>query len=209
MAVIIEFANVVLRKTSIDKLLPGGIDALFALDLPNIDEDANLFRVGFMSTLEADQLIERIVNAGFPSAELEGAIALVQWINPTHPSWLQLGVVDNQTACWLVDTQPGALTQQTSYAVLRCAPQSASAVLESLCSINAEFVLSPESKPDVKGAVTRGTASVDLLCIEPADARTVIMITRQLTRRATVEADTALFEELLECLEQLGAKRDV
>lgn len=209
MAVILEFANVVLRKTHISTLLPGGIDALFTLDLPNIAEDANLFRVGFMSTFDADQLILRIVDAGFPSAELEEAIALVQWISPTHPSWLQLGVVDDKTACWLVDTQPGTLAQQTSYAVLRCSPQSGPAVLESLSDINAEFVLSPESSADVQGAVTRGTASVDLLCIEPADASTVIIITRQLTRRATVEADTALFEELLECLEELGAERDV
>ncbi len=46
MAILLEFINVIIRKNSAEKIVPGGLDGFAHLDLPNLTEDEHLMRVG-------------------------------------------------------------------------------------------------------------------------------------------------------------------
>lgn len=50
MAVLLEFASVIVRKAAIVRREPGGLEAFARRGFPNCLEDAHLVRIGFMGT---------------------------------------------------------------------------------------------------------------------------------------------------------------
>src|SRR5690242_14912761 len=98
MAVGIEFANVILRKSAMEEHVPGGVDTIAQLSLPNFAEDEHLVRIGFMSTAEAIALMQQIEDLAATPIVPGKAVAIVQWEDLPYPAWLTVGVVDNDTA---------------------------------------------------------------------------------------------------------------
>lgn len=82
MAVELEFASVIVRKSALERTHPGGIDGFVRRALPNFVEDDLLVRVAYMSTGEASELIEELAHAGIARHDM----ALVQGDAAPRPS---------------------------------------------------------------------------------------------------------------------------
>src|SRR5690349_12319354 len=91
----VEFASVVAVKAAIASTGSGALD-LFAARFHNYTQDDHLCRVGFMSTREALDVADELVQGGVN----EDNVAVVQ-SNSELPPWLEDGEVDGQWAIWL------------------------------------------------------------------------------------------------------------
>ena len=121
MAVAIEFVNVIVRKSAVERCFPGGLDGFARQDLANLTEDDHLLRVGFMSGGEAFRFASELEPAGLRYLELDAAsdIAVV-WSGSAVPPWLSVGTVNGYPACWASDHPVGELTWPEPGFLLRC-----------------------------------------------------------------------------------------
>ena len=118
MAVEIEFVNVIIRKSALGVKYPGGLDAFATTDLPNYIEDDHLVRIGFMSTAEACELAEALMQHGLSFDNTEQSdIAIVQ---QNCPAWLTFGKFGDSVGCWLTGRDCGPLLRCTNGFLLRC-----------------------------------------------------------------------------------------
>jgi hypothetical protein len=98
MAVLIEGISVVVRRSRIDVLYPGGWDA-FVSDCPNrtLCADEDLARVGFMDPTDVEAFVKRLESFGFVycrDAEAVDLAVVDQQQGPaTACSWLEFGHV--------------------------------------------------------------------------------------------------------------------
>src|ERR1044072_734135 len=127
MAIALEFVSVVIKKSSLEKQYPGGVNALVRLDLPNFTEDENLVRVGFMSTQEAYNLTDALLDR---SVDLAQGPAVIYSGSDT-PEWLATGIIDSRSACWLAGESPGDVVEFVP-GFLLCCPQQIYAQLDQL-----------------------------------------------------------------------------
>ncbi|WP_437720123.1 hypothetical protein [Sorangium sp. So ce861] len=203
MAVAIEFANVILRKSALERHVPGGIDALAQRPLPNLVEDEHLVRVGFMSTSDGEALISEVAALASPSFGPEGDVALVQWNVLPYPAWLTVGVVDDSAACWLAGTPPGPVAHPDHSTILLCSGITETQVLEALRAAADVSRAEPDASGDVRLTCGRDGALVDVRLLKGAD-RVMVMLDRRLSRRGHRVADLALLNALAEALRTRG-----
>lgn len=194
MAVILEFANVILRKRAVDDALPGGTNALVGFGIPNISEDDHLLRVGFMATAEAERLIEMVVDRGFPTERLRENVSIIQWSVLPYPGWLEVGVVDNLPACWLAGIPPGRVASHVHSAVVSfTGPNS----VDILAALRESCVLRSVPRPGAEAFVAeRGDACIELAVIARDDGLLVVLIDRVIARRPLWTVDAQLFEDV-------------
>lgn len=203
MAVLLEFANVVLRKDVIEQHMPGGVDAVARLGLPNISEDEHLVRVGYMATSEAESLLDRLVAAGLPQALLDVGAVVVQ-SSDMPPGWLEMGMVDDQAACWLAGESPGRLAPFTHSVLLQLSHASPAAVCSGLRQAGFELASDGRADPDTF-TLDRGDAHARVAVISRDGDGVLVLIERELARRAQHAIDSQLIDSLAATLVSLGA----
>lgn len=211
MAVEIEFVNVIVRKASLAAKYPGGLDAFVSTDLPNYIEDDHLVRVGYMSTREAWDLSDRLSRYGLSCDGTQADIVVVQ--RDASPGWLTIGHLENSTACWLAETDPGALVKCSHGFILRC-PRTLLNQLETVFEAMGVFV--SRSAPDSKERdmfVEVLQFSRDDACLtanvigeESGNAPVRLWVSRDLTRRQHCADDVRFTEEIKAMLLEQGAE---
>lgn len=99
MAVEIEFVSVIVLKCWIAENYPGGLDA-YAESSPTLYlEDEHITRVGFMSTMEAENWLDGL------GVDSESAALL--YTGCTVPTWLACGIHQDRSAAWLANQPAG------------------------------------------------------------------------------------------------------
>lgn len=115
MSVLVECISVIVRREALDRLYPGGA-AAYERDCPNDSfcADDQLTRVGFMTPVDTQAFIDRLVARGFVFVDENGFrdIAVVdQMTGPTAPcDWLSFGKhVAGFTMAWAPGTSPSPM----------------------------------------------------------------------------------------------------
>jgi hypothetical protein len=197
----VEFASVIARTADADRALPGGLDE-FAPTQPNYIEDDHLFRVGFMSTIEATDLVDHLLRLGLP----DETVAVVQ-MDRLLPGWLQRGVIDGVRAVWLAERVPGRVIPPLQGFLLRGPVRLGDIVtrLHDDGEISVRRVPSTECEAE-RLEITRGDALIDLDLIRPQGTDSVgFWATRRRDRSRCCRADIPLLEWLSMALRAAGA----
>ncbi len=210
MAIEIEFVNVIVRKSAIERCFPGGLDAFVRQDIPNYLEDEHILRVGFMSTREAEELAEKLVSTGvkFDSTR-DSEIAIV--LTDSVPVWLECGNVDGRYACWLAGTRAGDCKRISLGIALRCprAIYDSIADVATACGAVVEEVSAVEKiYPEKQFRFMRNGAEFKLDIFGDADAAAPFVglwSVPDFTRRATYHLDVALTRDVERVLTERGA----
>jgi hypothetical protein len=208
MAIQIEFSNVILRKSAVERRFPGGLDGFAGQDLPNLTEDDYLLRVGFMSTYEAHMLVERVESAWLRAEDgVEAAIAIVQGGDQV-PSWLEVGVIDDTYCCWLREQLPGEVARPEPGFVLLL-PFTVQADLNDIVRRCGAELKRVEAGPEHdRRRCSRGDAALWLDVIENRPSGGHLLLGQRLiSRRRQFGADVALLRDLVSALEEAGARQ--
>jgi Tetratricopeptide repeat len=115
MAVLVEAISVIVRRNAVDVRFAGGISA-FLRTFPNraVCNDAELFRVGFMDSTDADAYVASLKSSGLvflrDNATVDLAV-VIQQKGPTVASpWLEYKNVETDgmklSICWLAGNEP-------------------------------------------------------------------------------------------------------
>jgi len=111
MSVLVEAINVIVRKETLERKYPGGLEAHEG-NCPNKSfcADDYLTRVGFMHPTDVAEFIDRLVSLGFVfhDGEKFADVAVVdQRVGLTAPChWLEVGrFTDGFAGCWLAGTE--------------------------------------------------------------------------------------------------------
>ncbi|TWU11915.1 hypothetical protein CA54_07270 [Symmachiella macrocystis] len=212
MAVEIEFANVIIRKSAIEAKYPGGLDGFAESDLPNYIEDDTLVRVGFMSTGEAHNLAGHLSQHGLTLNETaQSDVAVVQV--DSIPDWLTIGPVDNSIGCWLIGTDPGSLIKGTN-GFLLCCPRDLFDRLELVLeSISAEVERSEPPNEDrneffqvVHFSCGNASISANVIGEKSGNSPVGLWGRRDLSRRQHCAGDVRFAEAIESVLLANGAK---
>lgn len=105
-----EAINVIVRRETLERKYPGGLDA-YATDCRNtFCADDHLTRAGFMNSAEVQTFIDRLVSLGFVFHDGEKFVDVAgvdQAVGVTAPcDWLQAGKFPEGFAgCWLKGTE--------------------------------------------------------------------------------------------------------
>jgi hypothetical protein len=203
MAVGIEFANVILRKSAMEQHVAGGVDAIAQLSLPNFAEDEHLVRIGFMSTVEAIALMQQIEDFAAPPVAPGEAVTIVQWGDLPYPAWLTVGVVDDETACWLAGTPPGPVVRSEGTRALLCFGVAEGNLLELLRSVAEVPHAEAGANGDVCLTCVRNDALVEVRLLEAGD-RAIVLVDRKFSRRRQRADDLGLADDLIGALLDRG-----
>ena len=95
--------TVIVRRIDIRSVYPGGEDAYVERFQPLAGPD--LFGIGSMSTGEASEHMELLVEAGIPRESMAVASSWTGWIDDPV-GWLILGRVGGRNVCWLAGQEP-------------------------------------------------------------------------------------------------------
>ena len=212
MAVEIEFANVIVRKSALVAKYPGGLDAFAASGLPNYIEDEHLVRVGFMSSDEASDLAEGLTLHGLSFNENElSDIAIVQ--HDSHPDWLTIGPFNDAMGCWLTGTTNGQLVRFSNGFLLRCSRSMFDGLEKVTASIGVKvvrFAPGPEGQKDFNQVVhfTRGIACIEANVVGDNDENSPVGLwaCRDLSRHQYCADDIRLAVDVEAVLRVHGAE---
>ncbi|QFG22390.1 hypothetical protein [Actinomadura sp. WMMB 499] len=201
MALGIEFANVVGRVAEMERAITGELDE-FAGARHNYIEDSHLFRVGFMSTREALDLVGELP---------DGTAALVTSGGPV-PDWLRRGEIDGMQAVWHAGHEPGPVVPPLQGVLLHGPSRLRDVVVR-----DAATTVRRTQPPDGDGGgdsdgherfeVVRHDGLVDLEVLDvPDGTRTsVFRATRRPERNRCCGPDIALLQWLDATLRAAGA----
>jgi hypothetical protein len=213
-AVGIEFVNVIVRKSAVERKYPGGLDGFVRQDLANYVEDEHILRVGFMSTRDALGFAETLEQVGLhhsndPSSE----VGVVIWDDPATPSWLAVGVLEGRPACWVRAEPPGRLVDLDPGMLLRC--RSYGTVEEIIrvfqtCGAEVKERVPPPGTETLLFDCERGDASLQVeVFVDPVAGRPIgVYGHRDLARRASIVADVSLMRDLSSALERAEGSAD-
>ncbi|NOU29755.1 MAG: hypothetical protein HOO96_17760 [Polyangiaceae bacterium] len=206
MAVVLEFANVVVRKAQLEAHVAGGVDLVLASQPPNFSEDEHLVRVGFMSTAEAVALVDYLVRAGLPQTAVPETVAIVQLADQPYPTWLEVGPVDEHAAAWLAGSTPGKVALFRSAAVL-VLPAGASSEVHPVLEASGATVREAHvsAGADAELLVERGEARLAARILLRPDGSALVLLDRPLARAAHAAASAALLEDACAALVASGA----
>lgn len=212
MALAIEFINVIVRKSAVERCFPGGLDSFARQDLANLAEDDHLLRVGFMGTDDALAFVAELEAAGLRYRRMEsGSDIAVVWDGSAVPSWLTVGQVGGYHACWASEYPPGELVWPEPGFILRC-PRG---VYDSLADVVRPCGATIQ---EIGVGVEPGTVSklrcrrqgaeiiIDVFGECEGDSPVALWGCRQLARRKQFGADVALIRDLVSLLTQAGAQ---
>lgn len=203
MAIEVEFVNVILRKSALERHLPGGVDDLAQRPLANFAEDEHLVRIGFMSTFEALTLISEVEALAAPAFRFDGNAAIIEWEARPYPAWLSVGMIEDYPACWLASAPPGARVQLDRGMVVSCSGATEHDVMEWLSAAVPLSRAEPDADGDLWLTYTRDDALVDVRLLEVDDG-VFAMLRRRLSRRRQRDADLGLAGDLIEALREHG-----
>lgn len=215
LAVAIEFVNVIIRKSALERRFPGGVDAFARQPLINLTEDDHLLRIGFMATDEAASFVSDLQKAGLqylgPKAASDLAIVIEE--DDLVPPWLCVGRVDGYRACWASDYLPGKLAWPEPGFLVRC-PRSVYQAFPDLvrqcgAELRAVAVTEPGwSVDDSKLCCVRGEAELTIYVIgdRRGDGPVGLLARRDLSRRRQFDLDVALNRDLASVLLKAGAE---
>lgn len=190
-AIEIEFANVIVRKTALERCYPTDIDA-FILSLANFMEDDHLVRVGFMTTGEAVALVDELLRKGLSPTE----VALVQ--DEAAPTWLDVDQIDHHRCCWLRGEPPGIVVRLTDDAFGLGLPLDA----------RIDEIVRTRGATLDGARCTRGEAEIELQVLENEPSRMLIVMgRRERARRAQASSDRTLLSDVMSALNAAGARR--
>ncbi len=206
MAVVLEFANVVVRKAQLESHAPDGVELVLASQPPNFTEDEHLVRVGFMSTADAVALVDYLVRAGLPESAVPEKVAIVQFAELPYPSWLEVGPVDEHVAAWLAGSTPGKVAPFRSAAIL-VLPVGASSEVRPVLEASGANVRETHASADTDAelAVERGEARLTARILARPDGSTLVLLDRPLARAAHAAVSAALLEDACAGLVARGA----
>jgi hypothetical protein len=216
LAVAIEFVNMIVRKSAIERCFPGGLDGFARQDLGNLTEDDHLLRVGFMSTRDAVGFVSELEAAGlrYLGLEPDSDIAVVVGTDGTTPPWLCVGAVNGYPACWASGHPPGEVAWPEPSFLLRCprpvydalpeVARECGAALQEVAVEAAEGVLAQRR-------CVRGQAEVliDAFGERQGDSPVGLWGRHQLMRRRQRREDGALLRDLVAALIRAGAEGDM
>jgi hypothetical protein len=212
-AVAIEFVNVIIRKSAVERCFPGGVDGFVRQDLSNLTEDDHLIRVGFMSTAEALDFVSELDAVGlrYRGPEAGSDVAVVVGDDSALPPWLSVGDVGGYRACWASDHPRGELVWAEPGFLLRCPRAVYDSLAEVVRRCGAEVQeVANEVEPGTLAGLrcTRGDAeiSIDVFGERGGDSPVGLWGCRQLTRRRQFSADVALIRDLVAVLVEAGAQ---
>ncbi|MCA9622298.1 MAG: hypothetical protein KC731_24910 [Myxococcales bacterium] len=205
MALPLEFSSVILRKDALDRRLPGGVDDFARFELPNWAEDEHLVRVGYMASAESTTLVEALLARGLRDDPEDGDVAVVESFGPPAASWLEIGDVDGTRACWLRGVAPGELVALGRHVSIWLVPSGdgAAAVRRAARHLSASLRGSGEQLQCL-----RDDALVNVLVVaRPHDDTTVVIVSRDIARRAAAADDGLLMSQLeLHLATEAGAR---
>ncbi|GAA3980319.1 hypothetical protein GCM10023085_73330 [Actinomadura viridis] len=200
MALGVEFASVVVRTAVADDALPGGLDA-FAPTRHDYIEDEHLFRTGFMSTREADELAAHLLSLG-----LDGDAVAVEQAHGPLPAWLRRGEIGGHRAVWLAGQDPGRLVRPLQSVILRGPSRLRDAVTAMRAEEGIEIVRVPPGEHEADHfEIEREGALVDLRVHHPDDDTIIFWAERRQERNRCCRADIELLEWLGAALKAAGA----
>lgn len=212
LAIAIEFVNVIVRKSAVDRSFAGGLDAFARQDLANLTEDDHLLRVGFMSTADALDFVSELKAAGLRhlGPEADSDIAVVTGNDSALPSWLSVGSVNGHAACWASGFPAGEVVFAEPGFLLRCSRDVYRTLRELVCKCEAKVhELSVEGEQGLleKLRCIRGDAEITIEVLgEPhGDSSVGLWGRRDLARRRQFRADVALIRDLISLLVEAGA----
>lgn len=211
MAVAIEFINVIIRKPAVERIYPGGLDGFARQNLPNLTEDENLLRVGFMGD-DAFVFVSELEAVGLRHLELDPASDLsVIWSGSALPPWLVVGIVNGSAACWESDRPAGELALPEPGFLFRCPRATFNTLQDLVRQCRAELQELPSSgEPGEIGKFicTREDAqiTIEVTGDRLGDSPVGLWGRRDLSRRSQFRADVTLIHDLVALLVQGGAE---
>ena len=216
MAVVIQFENVIVRKSAAEQKYPGGLAGIARLDLANYLEDEHLVRIGFMSTREADDFANELATAGLRySYDNDSDIAVIPWANEATPPWLSVGECGGREACWLRGDSPGKLIDFDPSMIFRWPTRvypSVEDVVRVLrkceCDVDVqECGQSAEAPATIVLKCARKVAQIEVEVFKDSDNGCSIGVwcRRTLARMTFIDVDQALMRDLNAALVSAGA----
>jgi hypothetical protein len=213
MAVAIEFVNVIVRKSAVERSFPGSLHAFAHQDLSNLTQDNHLLRVGFMSTNDAFGFVSELEAVGlrYLGLEADSDIAVVVGSDSAAPPWLAVGSVNGHMACWASDHSVGDLAWPEPGFLLRCPRpvyDSLSEVVRQCGAEVQEAAAGEEPGCLAKLRCVRGHAEIMIEVVGEREGDSAIGLwgRRQLARRKQFHVDVALIRDLEAVLAQAGAE---
>lgn len=213
MAVAIEFINVIVRKSAVEKVFPGGLDGFARQDLANLTEDDHLMRVGFMDADEAHRFVIKLDEAGlrFLGSDSGSDIAVFGWDFSQLPPWLSADLLNNQWACWENEYPVGEVVYSVPGFLLRCSQTIFRSLTDVVRDIDAKISRNTNEKDSgylARLLCTRGDAEILIDVVGTIEDETPIGLLgrRQLSRRKQFQTDVDLIHDLVSTLQQYGAE---
>jgi hypothetical protein len=213
LAVAIEFINVIVRKSAVERCFPGGLDAFARDELGNLTEDNHLLRIGFMNPGDARAFVSELEAVGlrYRGLEADSDIAVVVGGDSPVPPWLSVGSVNGHAACWASDHPVGELAWPEPGFLLRCPRPLYDSLSEVVRQCGTEVhEAAPEQEPGylAKLRCVRGDAEIMIVVVGERDGDSPVGLwgQRQLARRKQFHADVALIRDLVAVLAQAGAE---
>lgn len=213
LAIVIEFVNVIVRKSSVEDKYPGGLDQFVRQELCNYVEDEHLVRVGFMSGRDAFGFVKEMEVAGLRySDDPLSDIAVITRSDPAVPSWLTVGECEGYSACWLGGNPPGKLVELDPGMLLRCrAFATVGEIVRVLGRAHAEVrerTGAAECSDSIVLECERGAARIEVEVLKDANSGRPVGVwgRRDLKRRTCFAGDIELMKDLTSALRNAGAE---
>jgi hypothetical protein len=215
LAIALQFVNVIVRRSAIERQYPGGLDGFARQDLANHLEDEYLVRVGFMSTRDADGFVNELEAAGLRcSNQGESDVAIWHGFGGAPPPWLTVGECEGREACWLSDGPPGKLVDLDPLMLLRLPAAAFPSLADVVRVLREEGAEVRERSVLLEGKAAtildcaRGDARIEVEVIQDTDSGRPAGLwgRRDLSRRTSIEVDQMLMRDLTSALVRGGAQ---
>jgi hypothetical protein len=113
MAVALEFANAVFKKSALEQKHPGGLEGFFQRYKPfKILFDDFLVVVSFLSTAEADHFVQSLSEGAFEGGE---DYTVLEQGADAEVDWLETKTSEGTRAAWLKGEIPGDIIKSIDY----------------------------------------------------------------------------------------------
>jgi len=192
-AVPLEFANVVLHKERVEAIAIGTLDRIAASSPPNWAEDEQLVRVGFMSTSEADALIDAFLPSATASLAAVVGLGLAE-----PPDWITIGAVDERAAAWLTGSPAGALVQPVGCASLH--EIRSGVTWDDIETALARGGIACTATETPQRLLHRDPAVCHIDLFDGPDGKVVVMLSQSTARRTLFAANSKLLAEVLDII---------
>jgi len=208
MAIALEFICIIVPRSAIENVFPKGLLAYRKfVDNGSYYEDEHLTRAGFMSTSDAESFVVSLESHGIQPQDI--AVVTQDTDSATCWKWLEIGVVEDTSACWHRDYDPGELLHYRSPSAYACPLPLFSSLPDRISNIRAMCPSLPV--PDAMTDLTRfhicrdnHTLNVDAIYLD-RDTGVGLFIGSDFGRIAGTSDPTQLVIDFENLLVKLGA----